>query len=368
MCIEIRALNTMAVKFARIDQATGLEVWKMDWRPDGRNGTRRKQTFTGSREEAEYLYEQLKTNSGLEANKVTVNPKLSAIIDEYKRWMVNNRTTGTHDDFCNSWKFLKQYFGNLPASNITPQLIERYKHWRGLDKKRALEKDLIYLNRLINWMAEPARNYCHPLRFKIEKPKYRRPVPNPPGPDDVAALLSKINDPMKQAMILMMYQAGTRWNEVSKIKWENINWNRSAATIRGKGNKSRMVPLPDEVRAIIEPHKKPTGFVFLNPRTGNPYGSLKKLFIGASARADINRITAHKLRHACATDTLAASGDLRLVQVLLGHSSIETTTIYTQIMNDRLTEGYEKMMKYRERCGTVAPEVKQEKERNNKKK
>lgn len=100
------------------------------------------------------------------------------------------------------------------------------------------------------------------------------------------------------------------------------------------------------MKTLLEPLKKSEGYVFANPKTGKPYGSLKTLFRNARKRAGIKRIHPHLLRYAIGTYTLEATGDLRLVQEFRGHKSINTTQIYTQIATSRKRVGMSQTADY----------------------
>jgi len=192
-------------------------------------------------------------------------------------------------------------------------------------------------------------DYAQPLPFKIEQMPYTKPIPRPPTADDVEAMMKEIKDPDKQAICIMMFEAGTRWNETVSLRWENVELGEGVAMVMGKGSKWRAVLLPKRVLNIITPNKQTSGWVFPNPKTNKPYGSFKTLFKAACRRAGIREIHPHGLRHRAATDTLSATGDLRLVQRMLGHADIQTTTIYTQVDMARLRLAAEKVLHHRGR-------------------
>jgi site-specific recombinase XerD len=135
-----------------------------------------------------------------------------------------------------------------------------------------------------------------------------------------------------------------------------INLKKDEFTVRGKGDKLRVVFMSDEARQALSAYlnrrrddamwvflrtdrasKRSTGHFNLTPR------SIQRLVDHYAKEAGITkRITPHTLRHSYATDLLMNGADIRSVQAMLGHSSIQTTQIYTHVTNPRLREIYKK--------------------------
>ncbi len=330
----------MAINFVRHSKTSGLAVWKIDWWPDGRNGTRRQKLYEGTREEVEAYYQSVVDGAGLnrkERGVVKVDHlKLEDALPEYLRWHALNRMPRTHADTQASMPRLMQVFGSMLTCQIRPAHITDFVSLRP-EKKRANQKDIHYLQGFISWMVK--NGHGEPLSFKPETPKYQRPLPTVPTSTDVDAVLSHITDPMTRALIYLMWTTGARISTANQIRWENINWDAGTIMVMVKGGRPMLMPLPDEFRALMYPMKKQTGWVFLNEKTGKPVLSIKKTLETASRKAGLPYVMSHhKFRHAYATDTLTATGDLRLVQSALGHKSVTTTTIYTQVQTWRIAD------------------------------
>lgn len=153
-----------------------------------------------------------------------------------------------------------------------------------------------------------------------------------------------------QAMLELAYASGLRLSELRTIRLEQLHLDAGFVTVIGKGNKERVTPLGRAATAAMR-HYLETGrpklvtpktpaSVFLNKR-GRPFaattlwGRIKR----RALRADISRnITPHMIRHSFATHLLENGADLRVIQELLGHSSISTTEIYTHVSAPRLRE------------------------------
>lgn len=180
--------------------------------------------------------------------------------------------------------------------------------------------------------------------------------------DDLEKLLqapeSEKNDLLRlrdQAILETLFSTGLRVNELTTLKRTQINFKKDEFTVKGKGDKLRIVFLsprakealkkyldkrPDNSSALFVRHNREKSILDNSPLTARSVQRLIKkytLLAGVSTR-----ITPHTLRHTMATDLLTAGADLRSVQEILGHASITTTQIYTHITNKRLKEVHQK--------------------------
>ena len=112
-------------------------------------------------------------------------------------------------------------------------------------------------------------------------------------------------------------------------------------TIRGKGNKQRIVPIHRKVRVYLKKRMK-NGFLFINEKTGKPFYDAKKALKRAAEKAGVDGVYMHLLRHAFGTHSIMSGISPRALQMMLGHSSITTTEIYSRLANDFLSEEMKK--------------------------
>lgn len=167
--------------------------------------------------------------------------------------------------------------------------------------------------------------------------------------------LSKPRGARDRAILEVLYGSGLRVSELASLKLAEINRDDGFLVCRGKGGKERIVPLGrsaceavgrylTEVRRGLDPAGAREE-LFLS-RRGRPFTrqGLWKLLRQHSAAAglDPSRITPHVLRHSFATHLLERGADLRSVQLMLGHSRITTTQIYTHVSRERLRRVYDK--------------------------
>lgn len=150
-----------------------------------------------------------------------------------------------------------------------------------------------------------------------------------PIPREVADAALEGLDGRCRLMLMLALFAGLRCCEIARLRWEDIDGDR--IRVHGKGGKVRVVP----VHPALAPHLvSGAGWIFPGPRGHLSAAHVSKLL----SRALGGRWTGHTLRHAFATRALAATGDLRSVQILLGHSSPTTTARYTAVADERLAE------------------------------
>jgi len=153
-----------------------------------------------------------------------------------------------------------------------------------------------------------------------------------------------------RAMLETLYATGLRVSELVNLKVADIDLETGVLTCLGKGSKQRLVPLGRSAISFLKRYF-PVRLRLLNGKQSdllfiNSYGKLItrqqfwKLIKVYGEAAGIDYITPHLLRHSFATVLLANGADLRSVQMMLGHSDISTTQIYTHVTNDRLKSAY----------------------------
>ena len=172
-------------------------------------------------------------------------------------------------------------------------------------------------------------------------PRLKRPQTNPKVLDkaEVRDLLLGTDNPKHRAMLMLAYGLDLRLGEVLALTSADIDAKRMALYVHaGKGKKDRDLPPAESLLELLREQFqqfRPVSFLFEGQRPGEPYSecSLQLMVKQAAERAGIRRpITLHMLRHSYATHLLEAGTDIRIIQDLLGHSSIKTSEIYTHIV------------------------------------
>lgn len=192
---------------------------------------------------------------------------------------------------------------------------------------------------------------------KIINPRLRRKLPNILTIEEVDNLLDiKLNttfDYRNKAMLELMYSSGLRVSELVDLKLNNIDLDNGYVRCLGKGKKERIIPIGEiaieYLKIYINEYRNSmkkgyyTENVFLNNHGKNITRQGFFLIIKNIAKEkNIDKnITPHMLRHSFATHLLNNGANLRTIQEMLGHSSITTTQIYTNVSKDIIKENYE---------------------------
>lgn len=189
----------------------------------------------------------------------------------------------------------------------------------------------------------------------IESPRLGRPLPKSLNEKEVEDLLTAPDTGTMlglrdRAMLETLYASGLRVSELVNLALHQLNFEQGLLKIMGKGNKERLVPLGEEAIHWLDRYLKEARPQLVQGRATNAmfpsnrgramsrqtfWHSLKRY----AAIANINRaISPHTVRHAFATHLVNHGADLRVVQMLLGHSDLSTTQIYTQVARERLKQ------------------------------
>ena len=189
----------------------------------------------------------------------------------------------------------------------------------------------------------------------VELPKLGRTLPTVLTEQDVEALLEApdIDLPIgmrDRAMLELLYACGLRVTELVTLETHQVNMRQGVVRLIGKGNKERLVPMGEEALNWIERYSKearaellpnPSSQILFPSTRGNVmarqtfWHRIKRYVVEAGIQVSVSP---HTLRHAFATHLLNHGADLRVVQLLLGHSDLSTTQIYTYVAQHRLKE------------------------------
>lgn len=178
--------------------------------------------------------------------------------------------------------------------------------------------------------------------------KKHKTLPSILSQDEIKAFLSVIEDPKYFAIASTLYGTGLRLSECINLKIEDIDSSNMVITVRdGKGNKDRVTVLPEKLLAALRIYYKKARIkpvTYLFPRKDDKFIPFSKRqtqqFIhDAGLKAGITKsVSPHILRHSFATHLLESGVNLRKIQVILGHRSLQTTAVYTHLTKDFLSE------------------------------
>ncbi|MBT8422096.1 MAG: site-specific tyrosine recombinase XerD [Gammaproteobacteria bacterium] len=190
---------------------------------------------------------------------------------------------------------------------------------------------------------------------KIEMPRIGRSLPQSLSEGEVESLLAApdVNDPLghrDRTMLEVLYATGLRVSELINLKQSEVNLNQGVARIVGKGGRERLIPLGEEAQNWLRDFiAGPRGEILLERQTDYLFPTRRgdrmtrqafwHIIKRYSKIAGISsKMSPHTLRHAFATHLLNNGADLRVVQMLLGHSDLSTTQIYTHVARARMKD------------------------------
>lgn len=231
-----------------------------------------------------------------------------------------------------------------------------HRHQLGLSA-RSTSRTLASIRRFYRYLLALNQIRKDPS-VSLENPKASKPLPSSLSEKDVDKLLNApdINTALglrDRAMLEVLYATGLRVTELISLDINSINLSQGVVRVIGKGNKERLVPMGEDSLDWLKKYMDSAraslsqGYlsdtVFLSQQGQQMtrqtfWVRIKKMAEESGVKA---RISPHTLRHAFATHLLNHGADLRVVQMLLGHSDVATTTIYTHIANARLEALYQ---------------------------
>jgi integrase/recombinase XerD len=286
--------------------------------------------------------------------------KNQAILDEFidRIWLEEGLARNTLDSYRQDLSQFAIWLEKDAAKDLLQAEqfdIQRYLAFKfPISKPRSVSRLIASLRRLYRFSLRENRIAIDPT-LQIESPKLPRSLPKSLSEDDVVALLNapSLNDPIglrDRAMLEILYASGLRVSELVELKVTEVSLSEGVVRVTGKGSKTRLVPMGEvavdwisrylnEARpAILE--KRLSDSLFVTQRgssmTRQAFWYLIKRY---ALLAGIHKpMSPHVLRHAFATHLLNHGADLRVVQMLLGHSDISTTQIYTHVARERLKQ------------------------------
>jgi integrase/recombinase XerD len=221
-------------------------------------------------------------------------------------------------------------------------------------RPRSTARQLSSIRRFYRHMLREGRIQEDPTT-RIDMPKLGRPLPKSLSEGEVEALLKApdVAEPLgirDRAMLELLYATGLRVTELVSLRLSQLNLKQGVVRVVGKGNRERLVPVGEEAQKWLERYLNDARLDILGGRqTDYLFPTRRSDFMTRQAfwhiikryaeQADIhNGLSPHTLRHAFATHLLNHGADLRVVQMLLGHSDVSTTQIYTHVATTRLKD------------------------------
>ncbi len=283
-----------------------------------------------------------------------------AIIDKFLDtiWMERGLSVNTLGAYRADLMALKRWLAKRDTSLIyaTRADLLAFIAWRAKEgaKPRSTARQLSSFRRFYRFLLREAVIGEDPT-LKIDMPKIGRSLPRSLTESEVESLLAApdTHDPLghrDRTMLEVLYATGLRVTELINLKQGEINLNQGVLRVTGKAERERLIPLGDEAQSWLRDFitgarleillERQTDYLFPTRRgdrmTRQAFWHIIKRY---TKKAEIGgKLSPHTLRHAFATHLLNNGADLRVVQMLLGHSDLSTTQIYTHVARARMKE------------------------------
>lgn len=271
-----------------------------------------------------------------------------------KMFLATKRIEGGSDETAKSrWYIIRKFSDdiNKPFDKITAFDI---LHWLA-DEQKSLKLSSVdnYRNMLaamFSWMQSTGIISDNPMK-NIKSIKHSDPIKTSFNPVEIDALRSACKKDIERVILELLLTSGVRCEEMCSLKWDDINFvTKDIYVIEGKGRKSRITLMDDVARKYLLKYrsdlKYQSEYVFpvlygekIKPRTKN---SVWRILKELAARAKVENVHPHRFRRTCATILYKRGLDIRMIQKLLGHSSINTTMIYIDTDVELLRDAYKR--------------------------
>lgn len=328
----------------------------------GRKGKDEYITYEGSEAEA-LAFESDLRGIPIESQHQRPNDVIGRFLDWY--YLENSHATASAAE--KSLPRIIDILNNKPLIHFRQADYTRYKQKRSADgvTRKTVNIELGFWRALLNYAKNELLIPIGDLPKLYTKKQTRPPNKQVLSPDEIRRLLDQLRGDKKTIAMLYSFCA-LRKNEALSLTKGMVDLDRGILHIRGKGDKGRIVPIiGDELKhrlveacthypkkrrkKQIDPKdkirpKKNDEYLFLCPNTGKPYTNIGKGLKAAAIRAGITKdVHNHILRHSGATAAIQAGVNLRSLQVMLGHSDIRMTELYTHMAAEHLIDEGEKM-------------------------
>ncbi|MGA2708291.1 MAG: site-specific tyrosine recombinase XerD [Steroidobacteraceae bacterium] len=285
-----------------------------------------------------------------------VDPSLQRFLDAVwmERGLSANTLAAYRADLTSLARWLEGRGGNLLNASRIDLLGFIAARVEGGSRPRSTARQLSSFRRFYRFMMRETQISVDPTA-QIAMPKIGRSLPKSLTEAEVDALLEAptVADPLghrDRTMLEVLYATGLRVSELVSLKHNQVNLNQGVMRVVGKGNRERLIPLGDEAVGWLQQFmqgprveillERQTDYLFPTRRgdrmTRQAFWHIIKRY---SKKAGVEKeLSPHTLRHAFATHLLNHGADLRVVQMLLGHSDLSTTQIYTHVARERLKD------------------------------
>ena len=286
------------------------------------------------------------------------NNLIDQFIDYY--WLTSGASKNTLSAYRSDLNIFSKWLNQTPFTSVDKKLVQEYFTYRKKSNLSAASQSRILtcLHSFFQYLLNNQKMTYDPTE-QMDYPKLEKKLPIFLNIQEVENLMeapntNSIYGQRDRAMLELLYSCGLRVSELIGLSYHNLNLKEEFVRVHGKGNKERMLPLGEVAIDFLDQYEKNSRTVLLKNGQCDSYflsnrGSAMTrqnffyIIKGYAATAGIDKpISPHSLRHAFATHLVQKGADLRSVQLMLGHSDISSTQLYTHIQNAQLKIQHQK--------------------------
>ena len=286
------------------------------------------------------------------------NNLIDQFIDYY--WLTSGASKNTLSAYRSDLKIFSKWLNQRPFTSVDKKLVHDYFSYRKKSNLSAASRSRILtcLHSFFQYLLNNQKMINDPTE-QMDYPKLEKKLPIFLNIQEVEKLIeapntNSIYGQRDRAMLELLYSCGLRVSELISLSYHNLNLKEEFVRVHGKGNKERMLPLGEVAIDFLDQYERNSRTLLLKNGQCDSYflsnrGSAMSrqnffyIIKGYAATAGINKpISPHSLRHAFATHLVQKGADLRSVQLMLGHSDISSTQLYTHIQNAQLKMQHQK--------------------------
>jgi len=294
---------------------------------------------------AEFDRKFFRKELGLQDTKKT----WAEFVEEYLAYSKAKKRPATHTIDKRAIKTFTDIIKPYKITQLTPQQIEQWQQERLKSVSPAqANKELRHLKSALSKAVQWKYLENSPTKY-VKQSKIPKNPPRFLSKEEIKKLLSAATEQMKLIIQTFIY-TGLRISELTNLRWQDVDFKRREIMIQAhddfqpKDYEARAVPIHDDLFKVLYPVKKESGIIFTNGDSQKySISILEKQLQKLTREAGIPNCSPHTLRHTYASHLIMATGDLKTLQELLGHSSIVTTMIYAHLSKPHIKKVVDKL-------------------------
>jgi integrase/recombinase XerD len=273
---------------------------------------------------------------------------MNEIIEEYKVWLeIQGKSKNTIKTYSSTIKKFFEFLINNGIiitdiksinSSLDKNLVLKFLAELKVKKKLDSNSLRLYVRAISSFLKFLDNEN---LAKQIKAPKVDKRLPKFITYDELNKLLENAENYRDKLIIKFLFYTGVRVSELIKIKKNDIIFEEGFVKVYGKGGKERIVPVPKELLNELKDYINKINTENIFPLSSR---QVERIIKNTAKKAGISKkVTPHVLRHSLATTLLSKGVDIRFIQEILGHSSLNITQIYTHVVPNQLKEIYQRI-------------------------